>query len=451
MSSISRGFALRFCLLLGVVLGLAWATPLPMALADKESKTLRKKLERAIRSGEERAILSVIRDLGSSPGPGSVDSLLYVIPRVPSPPVHQAVHETLLGFGAEVLDEPFTEALHKKKGNPLSLAALLAVAGEIEGEVAENWLIVGLQHTSELVQRNSIEILRALRSKRAITHLIAILEEEGIDKGTVSFDAHHALIDLTRRDFSSAEDWRSFWDTHGATLDPKKSAEEDEDAATGVRPVSPDAPSFFGVELVSRRVVFVIDISGSMTKWDAGGEKGGKGSNWEVRQRIRRTKSQLVQAIDKLAKGAQFNVVAFSNRVQSFRKSMVLATRGSKGQAARFIKKLNADGATHTDEALQQAFLDPHVDTIVLLSDGAPMKSRTEGAAELIPRILEEVRELNRLRKVRIHTFGFDGVGKWPPGSKYGRGNAPEPDPADLIKFLKELASEHRGKYTSID
>ncbi|MGE3166453.1 MAG: VWA domain-containing protein [Planctomycetota bacterium] len=411
---------------------------------------LRKRLQVAVRAGDESGIRGALDDVARIPGAEAVGLLLDAVPRVPSARVHLQIHESLVGFGAEILGAPFLERLANKKTNPLILAAMLAVGADVEGDAAEQWLLLGLAHPDEMAQRNAIDYLLQRRSKRAIPGLIAILARDGIDQGTTSYGAHQALISLTRRDFDSVEDWQNFWETHGAGLDPTAEPSEG-DAGTGVRDVAPDAPTFFGVEIVTRRVVFVVDISGSMTKWDPGGEEGGTGSNWEVRQRIRRLRTELFRAIDKLAKGAKFNVIAYNNEVRSMSGTLVLATPSTKSRAAQWVQKLEADNATHTDEALRKAFQDPEVDTMILLSDGAPMKSREETATVLVPRILEEAKELNRLRKVRIFTFGFEGQGKWPAGSKYARGNAPETDPAEMVRFLKQLAEDHGGKYTAID
>ena len=98
--------------------------------------------------------------------------------------------------------------------------------------------------------------------------------------------------------------------------------------------------------------------------------------------------------------------------------------------------------------ALMEAFKDFRADTIILLSDGAPRK-RGQEVSDLIPQILELVRNQNYLRKLKIFTFGFEGEGEWPPGSRYGR--QPHDDPALLVSFLTDLAKEHGGKYTPID
>ena len=80
------------------------------------------------------------------------------------------------------------------------------------------------------------------------------------------------------------------------------------------------------------------------------------------------------------------------------------------------------------------------------------MKTTGEKSPELIPAILRQVKKVNRLRRVRIHTFGFTGgAGQWPPGSKYSGGRAPKEEPPEVLEaFLKRLAEENGGRFTPI-
>ena len=120
-----------------------------------------------------------------------------------------------------------------------------------------------------------------------------------------------------------------------------------------------------------------------------------------------------------------------------------------KKKAIAFIRKFNADLGTATGLALKDAFKDKSADTIVLLSDGAPHNQRGT-PDELIPIVQELVKDLNRLRKVKIFTFGFEGLGQWPPGSKY-EGRSVVYDAEQLVRFLKNLAENNGGRYTPID
>ena len=76
------------------------------------------------------------------------------------------------------------------------------------------------------------------------------------------------------------------------------------------------------------------------------------------------------------------------------------------------MKSFSAEAQTHTDEALRAAFAEKDVDTIYLLSDGAPYKLEhgSSVSVKFIQDIIAWVARENRFRKVKIHTFGFEEV-----------------------------------------
>ncbi len=406
-----------------------------------------KRMRRALKSGDEVEVAALLGELGSSPDDESIGLVLDVMGGIASAAIFDTGLSVLKALGSAKLDTAFRELLDSRRTPSLKLAALVAVAEVLDDDVSEEWLVLALGHKSELVLRNAMDVANSRRSKKAVPALIELLNEKGIAKGTISYNARRVLVSLTGYDFETVEDWRNFWESNHAKVDPKNLGKAS--GTTGVARRKVNSPTFFDLEIVSRRVVFVIDISGSMTKWDEGGEAGGSGSAWQLRQRIRRTKIQLIGAIRKLASGSKFNVIAYNSQVNSLRKSLAPVNSGSKSGAAKWIARLDADDATHTDEALEQAFKDRDVDTIILLSDGAPTKKNTQaGQSELANKIIKRVRTLNRLKKIRIFTLGFEGAGKWPPGSKYS--NAVSPDSREMVDFLKRLAKENGGTYTTI-
>ena len=187
-----------------------------------------------------------------------------------------------------------------------------------------------------------------------------------------------------------------------------------------------------------------------MRYWDPSDDY--RGDNEPVdRQRLKRAKDQLLKVLRKLRRRSKFNVITFSDRVINWKKSIVATSRGNLGQARKFVTGLQANGLTHTDDALEKAFKDPGIDTICLLSDGAPTKQNAPQGAAFQQQILQRVKDLNASRKLRINTFGFDDRGVAP--------NQPRPNPLpapipagqnELVGFLKKLAEENGGTYHSI-
>jgi hypothetical protein len=325
---------------------------------------------------------------------------------------------------------------------------IIAVAQGLEDERTERWLLDCLGAKSDLVVRNAIEGLVARRSKAAIPALIDKLAGLGGKRSTISYAVLDALVALTGREFDLIEDWRKFWEMNGAGLDPK--ALDDDDESTGVarrQRAAAREPEFFGVEVVSQKVMFVIDTSGSMLMYDEGGDAAGSGEPvHQRRQRMRRVREQLSEAVRRLPGGSRFNIVSFDDKVLTFHeKGIVPANPDWKKKAIGYIERLQANGATHTDDALRAAFRERSIDTIFLLTDGAPAREDSEGI-DLRGRIVEEVRQLNRIRKVKIYTFGFNGPGTPPPGMQL-RGRQ---DPDSYVAFLKQLAEENGGTFTAI-
>ena len=103
------------------------------------------------------------------------------------------------------------------------------------------------------------------------------------------------------------------------------------------------------------------------------------------------------------------------------------------------MQRLQPENGTNTWEALRVALRDEDVDTIFFLSDGTPTVGKVVDQDE----ILAEVRELNRWRRVRIHTVALL------------KGEAPasmgaEENPAASASFMRRLAEENGGDFREI-
>ena len=300
------------------------------------------------------------------------------------------------------------------------------------------------------VSREAVKWIMAIGGTDSVDSLIKLLGKIENEKGLAWVDVRKALHSLTGGyDFSTAAKWREFW---AARKEELKANPESPDTA---KPVTPGevktglleeekkkAPKFFGKEILSKRFCFVIDVSGSMAQKDTysggGGEGGGKGQPVQA-ERIKMVQDQLVKLIAALDPKTKFNIVAYSMGINPWQKQkLVKATSKVKQAAIDFVRKFRPIGTTHTDKALKEAFANKEADTIVLLSDGAPTHDgRYQDTANIISSIFSFVQNANRSRKARIDTFGFDSVSTLPAGQQ-------------CLDFLKRLASENGGTFTSI-
>jgi hypothetical protein len=132
----------------------------------------------------------------------------------------------------------------------------------------------------------------------------------------------------------------------------------------------------------------------------------------------------------------KFNVIYFSSTVVPWGPKLVYATTQNKNKAIKWIGGLGPMGSTCTDDALKKAFEDEEFDTMFLLSDGQPFR---DGQMVPVDPILEWVRNANRQRKVKIFTFGFEGVKSTQSVNR-----------EEMLKLLQGLAKEHNGTFTNI-
>jgi len=323
--------------------------------------------------------------------------------------------------------------------------AVLALLGDKEPAVVR-------QAVEAAVVQGGTEIIEAL------IRLYAKVEKE---RGLVWLKTRQALATLCGTDFEKAEEWRQWWALKKQELKEKEkqgALEKDEERGMTVADtVKKSAPKFFGTEVVSNRVIFLIDTSSSMQARDPVYIKTPDGQivrktklprnavtdDWggypclpKSRARIERVKRELVKCIEKLHPRAKFNVMAFSSGVKCWRRRLVAASKQNKAAAILFVKSLKAQGDTYTDEALKKAFDDPEVDTIYLLSDGQPWRGNNPIDVD---NILEWVKKSNRFRRIIIHTFGFEQAR-----------STPNMDVGAMMKLLKGLAEQTGGSFTNI-
>ena len=262
------------------------------------------------------------------------------------------------------------------------------------------------------------------------------------EDGRLRDEVARALLSLTTFDLGDKPDrWQEVWDKvkdnfKVPTLEEVKKAREAFEK-TQLR-YEPGSDDFAGIPTKSERVIFVIDISGSMEEPLLNREKFLlQGRTYKSLVKMEVVKQELIRTIENLNDRTFFNVVAFATKVKRWNeRGLVAANILNRKNAAAWIDSLqpiggqsqslkrNAglsgsaggnEGKTNFYDALMEALdaksaqagydtnLGSQVDTIFFLSDGDP----TAGPMTETERILAEVKRVNSLRKIKINTINI--------------------------------------------
>lgn len=259
-------------------------------------------------------------------------------------------------------------------------------------------------------------------SKEAIAYLIKTVRESD---GQLKYEAVLSLMAVTGQGFGGyAEQWETWWSTASTTftspaIQPvaKRSPLKKTNASLQAKVAWKNpVPRFYNLPVYARRVLFIIDCSGSMKHVNQG------------ESRINRARREIENAIVSLPEEAHFSIIAFNDLPFAFSQSLVLANEENKVAAVRFAQNLVAHKHTNCYDTLSMALeADPNLEAIFFLSDGEPSCGRI-----VVPQaIVRAITMQNHLHHTTIYTLGIDA-----------RGNHEF--------FLKDLAVQNHGEFFSI-
>lgn len=417
-------------------------------VSSSRARKYAKTMQALIRAESEEELTKFIVRMGVLDHPRSVILIPPAATLLPSKINYDKAMEAI-----EALENPEAIAAliknYKKARSLEDKVLLLDSFGYRDDQPTGEEILGSFENKLLRIQRTGLRAAGRRKLKGAVDPLIALVEAHTKERDLLWLDGRRALLEITGQDFETGADWKKWWDAERESFDPDEMLAEDEQ--TVVVKKAADSVEFFGTEIFSRNLVFVIDVSGSMAMFDQGRSTIKEAQ--KARVRLDRARKQLLVAIESLPKAARFNIIAYSNKVTAWQKGLRPASRSAVKSAGKFVKEFLARGATYTDDALKRAFEDSEADTIVLLSDGAPTKPEFPSSF-LIEQILKDIANLNAARKMRINTFGFEGVGGWPdkiPGQTSGP--LPLPTLKDVevfVDFMKQLAEDNHGSFQSI-
>jgi len=228
-----------------------------------------------------------------------------------------------------------------------------------------------------------------------------------------------AMTQISGQDYKYAPDaWDKWWrDKKAGKLDTSGAIKAKE---------SMSLATYYNFKIFSDRILFVIDVSGSM--------------NWPEYHpnRIEVATRELIKAIKSLDEKTLFNVMTFAGHVNMWqKKGEVPANERNVAAALKWLKNaLLPRGATNTYDALMRSLEDnPLVDTVFFLSDGIP----STGRFELPEQILIKLRYENRFRRVIFNTVALAmGKASIEKAQKYE-------DPDEMAAFMRMISDMTGG------
>ncbi|MDG2221438.1 MAG: VWA domain-containing protein [Rubripirellula sp.] len=178
-----------------------------------------------------------------------------------------------------------------------------------------------------------------------------------------------------------------------------------------------EKPQYYGIEIHAKRLMFIIDHSGSMKEY------------WGGYTRLARAKLELVKAIKELPEDTEFAIAFYESSVRMWRDTLVQATEDNKLEAIKFVQKLGYGDRTNTYAALRNSLeFDQELEAVFLLTDGRPTIGQLTAPAQIVPDIIHR----NRFRHLNFNTIGIAVQGS-------------------TETFLKTLAEQTNGEFRQPD
>jgi hypothetical protein len=387
--------------------------------------------------------------------------------------------------------EALKTVITAKKEDPRSRLAAIRAAGKHDSGQFVDAVTKALDGPQWEIKEAALKAIEAWGDDKAVDALIDMLSGLKDDEGRVkelAIDILESLSGISREDvgdYYDSSSWKGPWGRKKAGNEPIPSGGPD--GGGGGTSIEIPPTTYYGIKTRSTRIVFCLDITGSMMEpaTDSSGpeedependpndviesgsdpnkrpnpqveaarkklkEKKKEHDNRTVSTKIDAAKKKLINTLYFLNEKVHFTIVFYSGGADYWKETLVPATMPNKLAAIESIEKKAAGGPTNIFSALELAFkltekgagknkvivrddkgnyaeMLGGADTFFLLTDG---KANTGRIFEP-DQIRSEVKKINKLREVTIHTIGV--------------GN-------DLdSSFLSGLASDNNGNFVHV-
>ena len=367
-----------------------------------------------------------VEALGQTADPGGADALLRLLKKKPNDPgLLMSLLRALEHIGVRETDEEVYVSISKSNNADVRILAH-ALLRQTWGPAARKRLAAALRDRLWQVRWHAIRAQgQGEPSVESVSTLIARLPKES---DRLKPEILRYLQRMTGLNLGpDAKEWETWWKWARETYDPN-----DIDLATRVlgdrpgRTVSRSGVDgkYFGLDVGSGRVIFILDISASMAMPITVPPLGGESTKPRRDTKINIAKQELTRVLRKFKRKRAFNCFWFGSEWSSLWDGLRPAVKDNVSQAILKIRSLQTMGSTNIYDPLAVAVKDPQVDTIYLLSDGEP----NTGEFTTKEAILLEIAKLNQTRRVTIHTIYLGGTSG----------------------FMRQLAADNGGQYVPV-
>lgn len=356
--------------------------------------------------------------------PAYADAVRAILASAKTASGRAAVIDGLAGPRREhVADDLAAIAVAPKAERCERVAALVALDGLVDGPRAVQ-LRPAAESPDPFVRRAAFAALASRPSKEAVD---ALVDRVGKELGVPLDELVELLTRVTgQRLGASGPAWTGWWTAARESWEPAVEG----DAAP--EPPTEGKTKFFGLDVRSARVLFILDRSWSM---ECGTLYDGKNdlTVFDGERKIDVARRELQQAIRNLPDGASFNVIGYGTNTKTYAAKLVAATADERAKACTWVAKLDLEGSTNLGGALVEAFeslaggpgaKDIEIaDTLVVLTDGVP----NCGPIAKPDDVLNEIRRVNARKAVKVHAVYLGSEGD--------------------VGFMRALAARNGGQF----
>jgi hypothetical protein len=301
-------------------------------------------------------------------------------------------------------DGKYLKQLHPMLGHP-DLRVQMEAVRAIQ-KIASHELLPFLQaklNTCEWpVLVDLCQALAALPAKESVPPLLARLKKE---TGRFRLDVTYALSAIAGEQIGQEhKEWEAWWSKKGAEFKVDEAASQAFRSKRRVQDIRvPDLGYFYSLRIYSDHFSYVVDSSNSM--------KGDKMDN---------LRSNLGSSIESLRPWVQFNIADFGGLVAVMNHD---ALTKDKWRGKTYTREMTHSQGTRIYDAIEAAGGVKGVDTLLLLTDGAPVHGQINPWRDLY----RAMTIMNRYRPLIISTVAF------------------QPTDRAVIN-LKQMANENHGQ-----